>query len=79
MPYPSNRSVAPLFSFSKSVTFDGNSADSGAAFAVLEGSLTFDNPDVVRFRNGETYDGQYSVRAPDRNFRKCCSVSLKQR
>eukprot|EP00904_Undaria_pinnatifida_P003303 jgi/Undpi1/12974/HiC_scaffold_7.g02639.m2 len=44
----------------KSVTFDGNSADSGAAFAVTAGSLTFKKPSVVRFRNGETYDDQYS-------------------
>lgn len=50
------------FSFSKSVTFDGNTADSGAAFAVTDGSLTFEKPDVVRYRNGKVVDNEYSVR-----------------
>lgn len=61
---------APPFSFSKSVTFDGNSADSGAAFALLEGSLTFENPDVVRYRNGEATGDPLAVRATDRSSRK---------
>lgn len=50
------------------MTFDGNSADSGAAFAVTAGSLTFEKPDVVRFRNGEAFDDQYSVRATNKGF-----------
>lgn len=52
-----------LFSFEKAVLFDGNSADSGAAYAATGGSLTFQKPSVVRFRNGITYDDQYSVSA----------------
>lgn len=68
-PYNAPPIFLPPHSFSKSVTFDGNRADSGAAFAVLEGSLTFEKPEVVRFRNGETDDNQFSVRASDRTFR----------
>lgn len=46
------------------MTFDGNRADSGAAFAVFDGALlTFEKPDVVRFRNGELYDNPNGVRS----------------
>lgn len=51
-------------SFSKSVTFQGNSADSGAAFAVTgSGLLTFEKPSVVRFREGVVFNEVSSIRS----------------
>eukprot|EP00904_Undaria_pinnatifida_P005732 jgi/Undpi1/2289/HiC_scaffold_13.g05673.m1 len=49
---------------SKAVIFDGNTADSGAAFAVINGTLTFEKPEVVRYMNGGVFDDEYS---DDRN------------
>eukprot|EP00904_Undaria_pinnatifida_P008960 jgi/Undpi1/5194/HiC_scaffold_2.g00477.m1 len=46
--------------FSKAVTFDGNTADSGSAFAVDGGSLTFKKPEAVISRNAITYDNTFS-------------------
>ncbi|CAM9113362.1 unnamed protein product [Ectocarpus sp. 8 AP-2014] len=48
--------------FKKWTTFDGNSADNGAAFAMTGGTLTFQEPKVVtRFANNDVYEDEYPV------------------
>ncbi|CAN0327217.1 unnamed protein product [Ectocarpus sp. 6 AP-2014] len=48
--------------FKKWTTFDGNSADNGAAFAMTGGTLTFQEPKVVtRFTNNDVYEDEYPV------------------
>lgn len=68
---------ASFFSFNKAVTFDGNRADSGSAFAIDGGSLTFKNPEKVTSRNAITYDNEFSVRSINTSFRACSNVGCQ--
>lgn len=51
-------------SFKGWASFDGNSADTGAAFAIQDGTLTFQQPDKTRFTNGSVFNGDYPVGGP---------------
>lgn len=68
---PDIRCLRDAFRFDKAVTFDGNIANSGAAFAIDGGSITFKKPQSVTSRNAVTYDTQFSVSPISNSVQTC--------